>query len=356
MEDMKALFEKMRARMDLVRSVFGEENLAAVPLFEDCVCYPVDLLVRLAKMAGEIEELGDPEKIRERLPEFKKLRLEIEGKKTERPRIMLWPESKVPTLTDYRDNSAWRYNHNPDFVPYLYEMLVAEEVTPKGAIVLCAGGDHGFPVLCESYQVALDFNKMGYQCFILLNRPNGNPWDSREAGADVARAIRIVRANAAKYRIAENRVAFAGFSNGGLTGEACIQYYSGDQKVADVFAGYEEDALDQISGSMDVFLCIYGPRMNHDSFDYSRVVYPPVFHALGLEDFNMDNINRLYPELVSRGITVELHTFSGVPHGQAGRKLLDGTVKYPNFEVWEMLADQFMQNMYCAEGQKTGIV
>ena len=51
MDDMKALFEKMRAKMDMVRSVFGEENLAAVPLFENCLCYPMDLLTELAGMA-----------------------------------------------------------------------------------------------------------------------------------------------------------------------------------------------------------------------------------------------------------------------------------------------------------------
>ncbi|WP_300844491.1 hypothetical protein [uncultured Acetatifactor sp.] len=122
------------------------------------------------------------------------------------------------------------------------------------------------------------------------------PWSAQEAGAVAARAVRIVRAS--------------------------------------------------VSGSMDAFLCNNGPRMNHDSFDYDRAVYPPVFHAVGLGDFNVDNINKLYPELAGRGVTVEIHTFTGVPHGQAGRKLLDGYVKYPNFEAWEMLADRFMQNTY----------
>ena len=266
--------------------------------------------------------------------------------RTDYPKIMLWPENKIPALTEYTDNTAFRYNHNPDFAPFMYEMLVPEDVAPKGAVILCAGGDHGFTVLCEGYQVAVDFNRMGYQCFLLLNRTNMNPWRGSEAGADAARAIRIVRANAGKYRVRENQIAFAGFSNGGLTGEACIQYYSGEQKMSDVFPGYEEDTFDTISGAMDAFLCIYGPRMNHDTFDYDRAVYPPVFHALGLEDFNMDNMNKLYPELISHGIKVEIHTFSGVPHGQAGRKLMDGFVKYPNFETWEVLADQFLTNIF----------
>lgn len=346
MDDMKALFEKMRAKMDMVRSVFGEENLAAVPLFENCLCYPIDLLAELAGKAAGMEELDSPEEIRARLEDFRKLRLKIEGMKTEYPKILLWKENRMPVLTEYRDNSAYRYNHNPDFAPFMYAMLVPEEVTPKGAVILCAGGDHGFTLLCEGYQVALDLNRMGYQCFLLLNRTNLNPWSGKEAGADVARAIRIVRAGAEKYRVDGNRIAYAGFSNGGLTGEACIQYYSGGQKVSDVFPDYTEDELDRYSADMDAFLCIYGPRMNHDSFDYDRAVYPPVFHAVGLEDFNMDNINKLYPDLVSHGVTVEIHTFSGVPHGQAGRKLLDGYVKYPNFETWEILADQFMENIF----------
>lgn len=345
MEDMKKLFKKMQAQIDMVRSIFGEENLAAVPLFEECLCYPVELLIKLAKMAEEIEEISSPEKIQEKIKPFHELRLKIEGMKKDYPKRMLWPENRVPTLTDYKDNSEFRYNHNPDFAPFLYEMLVPEDITPKGAVILCAGGDHGFTVLCEGYQVALDFNQMGYQCFLLMNRTNMNPWSGKEAGVDAARAIRMIRADAERYRIRKDRIIFAGFSNGGLTGEACIQYYSGEQKVADIFPDYEEDELDLESASMDVFLCIYGPRMNHDTFDYGRGVYPPVFHALGLEDFNMDNINKLYPELVSKGIPVEIHTFAGVPHGQAGRKLMDGYVKYPNFEMWEFLADQFIENI-----------
>ncbi|MFR9233579.1 MAG: hypothetical protein ACLVLH_11500 [Eisenbergiella massiliensis] len=96
MDDMKALFEKMRAKMDMVRSVFGEENLAAVPLFENCLCYPMDLLTELAGMACEIEELDSPEEISSRLEAFRELRLKIENRKQERPRLMLWRKTGCP--------------------------------------------------------------------------------------------------------------------------------------------------------------------------------------------------------------------------------------------------------------------
>ena len=51
-------------------------------------------------------------------------------------------------------------------------------------------------------------------------------------------------------------------------------------------------------------------------------------------------------DLISHGVSTEIHTFAGTPHGMAGIKLLDGEVKYPNFEMWLPLADAFMQDIY----------
>ena len=81
----------------------------------------------------------------------------------------------------------------------------------------------------------------------------------------------MVRAAAGSYGIRENQVAFAGFSNGGLTGEACIRYYSGTQKTTDHFPDYREDDLDRYYGAPDAFLCIYGPRYKGAEFDYTDV-------------------------------------------------------------------------------------
>ena len=86
---------------------------------------------------------------------------------------MLWPENRAPSLTEYTDNSAYRYNHNPDFAPFMYEMLVPEEVTPMGAIILCAGGDHGFYRLCEGFiRWPGTSTKWAINASLLLNRTN----------------------------------------------------------------------------------------------------------------------------------------------------------------------------------------
>ena len=153
-----------------------------------------------------------------------------------------------------------------DFRPYMYEVLVSPEVTPKGAVLCVAGGFQGRTVVNEGYGIALEFRKLGYQCFVIHNRVNALDFNTKcslngkENGADIARAIRYIRANADQYRIPADRVAAAGFSNGGATIENCVQYYSGTRTVKEYFPGYEPDELDAYYGAPDVYINVYGQR------------------------------------------------------------------------------------------------
>ena len=198
----------------------------------------------------------------------------------------------------------------------------------------------------STFQSARDFNRMGYQCFLLYNRCNQNPWCEKDSGADASRAVRYVRANAEKYRIRPDQIAYVGFSNGAITGENCIHYYSGAQRMTDWYPDYTPDALDEVYGAPDAFLCIYGPRHAGTPFDYEKVAYPPTFYAVGREDFALQNLYQLLPLQIEHGVEVEIHTFAGVPHGQAGNRLVVGKNLYPNFELWLPLADAFMQNVF----------
>lgn len=323
----------------------AEARHRGVVLFEDAPCYPTEPLVCLFHLGGDFEKQDSENEMERMMKEYENILETICPIAGAPERIYLWPEGKMPVCTDYRENPDYKYNHDPDFRPYLFEMLVPEEVLPKGAVVVCAGGDHGDASFHEAFQSCRDMNALGYQCFLLLNRTNACPWSRQECGADTARAIRMVRADAEKYRIQPDRVAFAGFSNGGVTGEACIRYYSGKQTVKDHFPEYEPDELDSWKGAPDAFLCIYGPRWVAEEFDYTGVEYPPVFFAVGREDSAMMNLNHTYPDLVAHGVEVEVHTFAGVPHGKAGIKLV-GEREYKNFELWLPLADAFMQEMY----------
>ena len=340
MPDFRADFEAMKKALEVFRSKYGKEAQEAALLLDDCPMYPAEDVKELYRLTNGIRQ--DESLIpafREKLASMKKLENAPE-------RIYLWPEGKMPGHTVYTDNSDYKYTHNPDFKPYMLEMLLPENVTPKGAIIMIPGGDQGASTVNGGFATSLDFNALGYQCFILHNRVFNNPWDGPEVGVDVARAVRIVRANAEKYRIDPNHVAVCGYSNGGIAGEQSIRYCSGKQTVAEHFPGYEPDELDEIYGCQDAFLCIYGPRFKGMEFDWTEVEYPPVFYAIGREDNAIDNFNATYPSLLEHNVPVEIHTFAGVPHGFAGRSYTDGKAPYPIFDLWVQLADNFMQDVY----------
>lgn len=329
------------------RELFGEELKKAIPMFENIIQYDVEEILKLNSLSDRVFEAEDDKACMARIAEFAAYRDRVKPREDAPSPVFLWENRNMPSETQYTDNNEFRYQHDPDYFPYMFEMLIPEESQPKGAVVVCAGGDHGGCVIYEGYQVCRELNSLGYQCFLLLNRVLNNPWNQKESGADVARAIRYIRKNHMKYRIGEHQVAFAGFSNGGLTGEACIQYYSGEQKVKDHFGNYQPDEYDEYNGSPDAFLCVYGPRMKGSSFDYEKVIYPPTFFAVGNEDERaIENLQSVFFELIAHNIPVEIHTFAGTPHGYAGRQILDSEVKYPNFQLWLNLADSFMQDVY----------
>ena len=338
--------EEIRAKQQERRRDFAPAEHPAIPLYENAPCYDTEKLAEMQRLGVRILETDDRDERMKLIGEFETVR-DIITEKPEHPEpVALWPDGVLPTVTDYQDNSDLRWNHDPDFKPFLYELLVPDDVQPKGLVVFCAGGDHGYPMFHEAYISCLDFVSMGYQAILLGNRTNGCPWKAEDAAADASRAIRYARKNAERLRIDPNHVAFAGFSNGGITGENCIRFFSGEKKMTDIYPDYVPDELDSFYGAPDAFICVYGPRFVGGEFDFTGVVYPPTFYAVGREDRALDNLNYVYPTLIEHGVKVEVHTFAGTPHGQAGVRVLDGYVKYPNFEMWLKLADYFLMDLF----------
>ncbi|MGI6038659.1 MAG: hypothetical protein GX257_00300 [Clostridiales bacterium] len=335
-----------RAHMEKVQKELAPERHKAIPKYEYITAYPIDKLVELSKLEFAIMECEDDSARRDLLSQYAELRDSIKMIENPPEKVFLWREGNMPVMTEYTDNSEYRYYHDPDFMPYFLEILLPDDVTPIGAVITIAGGQQGMNSINECYEICRNFNDLGYQAFILHSRPNACPWNAFECGVDVARAIRIIRRDSEKYRIPKDRVAVAGFSNGGIAGDNCIRYFSGDQAVKDHFPDYVPDDLDAYYGSPDVFLCVYGSRHIGTDFDYTRVVYPPSFFATGLKDERgCENMYDVVFDLVKRGVMVEVHSFAGHPHGYAGWKIYDG-IGNPNFDLWVNLADNFMRNAY----------
>lgn len=323
----------------------GDEVNLAILMYEDPTRYPVNELVELFKLQNEMMDAATTEERMALKVRFAEKRRSIKLLPDAPERIYLWPEGNMPTQTEYTENPEHRFDHEPDFKPYMLEMLLPEDVQPVGAIVTIAGGSHGAGTINECYQTGLEFNALGYQCFILQCRPNACPWNEYEAGADTARALRIIRANREKYRIDPGKIAVAGFSNGGSTTDYCIEYYSGAKQVSDYFPDYIPDELDKLNGGPDAFLCVYGPRHAGTPYNYEGVVYPPTFFAVGRLDNAMKNLHELYPSLLAQGVPLEVHTFAGHPHGFAGWKIIDGKGN-PNFDLWVTHADAFLRDLF----------
>ena len=66
---------------------------------------------------------------------------------------------------------------------------------------------------------------------------------STEGNRDVEFLVSLTAYLQDAYALDPTRCFAVGFSNGGLTGDNCIRYFSGEQKVADHFPGYAADEL-----------------------------------------------------------------------------------------------------------------
>lgn len=133
--------------------------------------------------------------------------------------VNLWERGNIPTVTHNVNNSD-----GPDFIPNMEVFTVADDVTPKGAVIICPGGAFQFRSMQnEGYDVADMLVPMGYQCFIVNYRIA--PYTMRESATDLQRAIRYVRAHAEDYHINPENIALVGFSAGGiLNGEVLLNW------------------------------------------------------------------------------------------------------------------------------------
>ena len=103
--------------------------------------------------------------------------------------------------------------------PTLTVYFPPKDKATGAAVVVCPGG--GYRILAvshEGHDVAKRFNEMGVAAFVLKYRiPDDQTMVNKEIGPlqDAQRAIQLVRENAKKWRIDENKIGIMGFSAGG---------------------------------------------------------------------------------------------------------------------------------------------
>ena len=150
------------------------------------------------------------------------------------PSIPLWNDTSIKTTTG---------------VPSITPMLLAGD-SPRPAVLIIPGGGYG--CVCETTEgspIGKKFNELGYHAFVLDYRTAPDRWPAPQQ--DAMRAMKIIRANSAKWNIDPSRVYSCGFSAGahlaGSLGTIC--------GTVDASAG---DEYDQYSSMPDGMILCYG--------------------------------------------------------------------------------------------------
>ena len=134
--------------------------------------------------------------------------------------IALWPEGKIPLRIHDAPNRRIPGELDSNNVlltdvntPYMRFFPAAGEGA-KPCVVICPGGGYcQLGMNKEGSEIADWLNSLGFSAFVLAYRCSGQ--DQRDgAFCDAQRAIRLIRANAAKYTVDPKRVGIIGFSAG----------------------------------------------------------------------------------------------------------------------------------------------
>ncbi|WP_192456634.1 pectin acetylesterase PaeX [Musicola keenii] len=244
------------------------------------------------------------------------------------------------------------------------EITVYPALQPNGAALLVTpGGSYQRVVLDkEGSDLAPVFNAQGYTLFVMTYRmPNEGHREGADAPlADAQRAIRTLRADAAKWHIDPQRIGVMGFSAGGHVA-ASLGTRFGQQVYAPV------DDIDKFSARPDFMVLMYPVISMQESIahpqsrqavvgehpdaalvrEYSAEAQvtantPPTFllHAMDDPSVSVDNTLVMFSALRAHQVPVELHLFEHGKHGFGIR----GTKGLP-VAAWPHLVDNWIQSL-----------
>jgi acetyl esterase/lipase len=263
-------------------------------------------------------------------------------------RVQLWPNAAPGAKGD-----------QPEDRPALFVYLPAPRRASGTAVIVCPGGGYGMLAISyEGHDIARWFNTLGVAAFVLDYRHRGKGYGHPAPLLDAQRAVRLVRARAAEWQIAADRVGILGFSAGGHLASTAATHFDRGTPGA-------EDPVDRESCRPDFAILCYAVIAFSQPFghrgslrnllgedpDPELVVKlssekqvtrrtPPCFLWTTWEDKVVPAANSIafYQALQKAGVPAELHIFE---RGRHGLGLAAGT---PGTEHWPVLCQAWLQN------------
>jgi acetyl esterase/lipase len=241
------------------------------------------------------------------------------------PIEFLWPKGAPNAIGD-----------EPRDKPSLSVYLAPAEKANGAAVVVCPGGGYGFlAVGHEGHDVATFWNANGVHAFVLQYRIAPR-YRHPCPMLDVQRAVRMVRARAAEWKVDPARIGVMGFSAGGHLASTAVTHF--DEGKADA-----EDPIDRASSRPDFGILVYpvialgephthkGSQKNQlgDKSEDPELVRkmsaekqvtaktPPcfLFHTTEDKAVPAENSIVFYQALVREKVPAELHIYEKGRHG-----------------------------------------
>ena len=128
--------------------------------------------------------------------------------------ILLWPDG-APGATGDKDQDK------PTITPFLPDPAIAT----GAAIVICPGGGYGGLAQHEGKDYALWLNEHGVAGFVLKYRLGSAGYRHPIELGDAARAVRLVRARAADWKVDPKRIGIMGSSAGGHLASTLLTHF-----------------------------------------------------------------------------------------------------------------------------------
>lgn len=283
--------------------------------------------------------------------------------------IPLWPAGKKAdwngrVVTDSLYNERiWRVG-----TPGMYAFSVSKAENKGTAVLICPGGGYErLSHLYNGFNFAHWFNAHGINAFVLLYRlPHQLDLQHRELGplSDAQRAVKILRANAARWGLAKEKIGVMGISAGGHVASTLGTHFDDVSAI--------NDSLDDVSSRPDFLILLSpvitmgkhahaGSRKNFLGADTTKVMIesysnelqvstntPPAFmvHAQNDSTVSVRNSLLFYNALIEKGVPASIHVF---PQGGHGIGLVDNP---GSTDLWLNLLDLWLKEKGFAPPRK----
>ncbi len=181
------------------------------------------------------------------------------------PAVSLFAQSEPNSFPLWPDGAPGALGKEDKDIPTLTAFLPPAEKAGGAAIVVCPGGGYGGLAPHEGKDYALFLSDHGLAAFVLKYRLGSAGYRHPRMLQDAQRAIRLVRARAAEFKIDPKRVGIMGSSAGGHLASTAVTHFDKGNPDA-------TDAIERLSSRPDLGILCYavitlGPNTHQGSKD-----------------------------------------------------------------------------------------